>query len=210
MNALRLASLTLLAALPALAPGQTPATSAAPAAPAAAAATPAGDTGDAPASDQPDVVLHVPRANIGKVALDVENLQARLDVETRVANLVQISAGVVATVQKLKVELDQVETEVHLLVRLKRVTDVLEKALDAIDAQPDLAGNDAATAVAGTPVATVAAPARAAAAAPVRAAAPAVAAAPPAPAAIVPAAASTPAAAVPIPSAPAPAPAPKP
>lgn len=87
----------------------------------------------------PDVELHVPRAEVKKVALEVENLQARIDVDTRVANLVQISVGVVATVQKLKVELDEVAAETHLVVRLDRVTEVMSRALGALEQNPALA-----------------------------------------------------------------------
>lgn len=94
--------------------------------------------------DGPDVELHVPRAEIAKLALDVENLQARLDVDTRVANLVTISAGVVATVQKLKMQLEGVQAETHLVVRLQRVTDVLERALGTIDLHPELGAAPAA------------------------------------------------------------------
>lgn len=89
-------------------------------------------------ADGPDVELHVPRAEIAKLALEVENLQARLDVDTRVADLVSISAGVVATVQKLKMQLEGVHAETHLVVRLQRVTDVLERALGTIDEHPEL------------------------------------------------------------------------
>jgi hypothetical protein len=117
------------------------------------------DAEEGATTDEPDVVLDVPRAKIDKLALDVENLQARLDIDTRVANLVQINAGVVATVQKLKMELDGVETQAHLVVRLDRVANVLERALAVIDAKPDLAGQGSA------PVATAASNAAATAAA---------------------------------------------
>jgi len=117
------------------------------------------DAEEGAATDEPDVVLDVPRAKIDKLALDVENLQARLDIDTRVASLVQISAGVIATVQKLKMELDGVETEAHLVVRLERVANVLERALAVIDAKPDLAQQGSA------PIATAASNAAATAAA---------------------------------------------
>jgi hypothetical protein len=87
----------------------------------------------------PDVELHVPRAEVQKLAIEVENLQARLDLDTRVAGLVQIRAGVVATVQTLRMELEGVQAESHLIVRLERVAEVMEKALDAIRAEPGLA-----------------------------------------------------------------------
>lgn len=107
-----------------------------PDAPATAAASP----GQAAAAARgPDLELHVPRAEVKKVSVEVESLQARIDVDTRVADLVHISAGVVATVQKLKVELDEVAAETHLVVRLDRVADVMSRALDAIERAPALA-----------------------------------------------------------------------
>ncbi len=90
-------------------------------------------------ADGPDVELHVPKAEVEKLALDVESLQARLDLDTTVANLVHISAGVVTTVQKLKLQLEGAEAETHLVVRLDRVTRVIEHALGTIDQHPDIA-----------------------------------------------------------------------
>jgi hypothetical protein len=96
----------------------------------------------------PDLELHVPKASVQKVSLEVENLQARLDLDTRVANLVQVNAGVVATVQKLKLELEGVEAETHLVVRLDRVAEVMKTALGTLDHNPAVAGTAAAP---GTP-----------------------------------------------------------
>jgi hypothetical protein len=149
----------LLAALLAASP-PVPATAAA-ASPPAATPTPAPIA--APAQG-PDLELHVPRAEVKKVSLEVENLQARLDVDTRVANLVQINAGVVATVQKLKVELDDVAAETHLVVRLDRVAEVMSRALAAIDHDPELAAGPGGVPPARAPVASVAAGAAAEAA----------------------------------------------
>lgn len=84
-------------------------------------------------AEGPDLELHVPNAEVQKVSLEVENLEARLDLDTRVANLVEISAGVVANVQKLKLQLEGVRAETHLVVRLDRVADVLKRALGTLD-----------------------------------------------------------------------------
>jgi hypothetical protein len=78
-------------------------------------------------------------------------------VETRVANLVEIRAGVVATVAKMKVELDGVAAETHLVVRLDRVAEVMSRALATLDQHPDLAGGPAGTPPARAGIATVAA-----------------------------------------------------
>lgn len=93
-----------------------------------------------PPASGPDVELNVPGATVKRVALDVESLEARLDLDTSVADLVHVRAGVVARVQNLRLELEEVQTSAQLLVRLERVTDVLGKALDAIDRRPELAG----------------------------------------------------------------------
>lgn len=142
-------TLVLVAALAVAAAGSPKApvaagTETATAAPAGAAYGPA---------DGPDVELHVPRAEVSKVSLEVENLQARIDLDTSVADLVHISAGVVATVQKLKLELDGVQAETHLVVRLQRVTDVLERALGTIDGHPEIAGTPARANPAAAPAA---------------------------------------------------------
>jgi hypothetical protein len=116
---------------------------AAPAAAQAAAAekpTAAADAAPRAPAQGPDLELHVPRAEVKKVSLDVENLQARLDLDTKIANLVSINAGVVATVQKLKLELEGVTAETHLLVRLDRVAEVMERALATLERNPGVAG----------------------------------------------------------------------
>jgi hypothetical protein len=107
-----------------------------------AAAPPAPPITSIPAApaEGPDIELHVPRAEIAKLGLDVENLQARLDIDTSVAGLARISAGIVATVEKLKTQLEGVQAETHLVVRLNRVADVMERALGTVDTHPDIAG----------------------------------------------------------------------
>jgi hypothetical protein len=126
-----------VAAAAAVSPGAPPVQ---PVAPLAAEHTPS-----APAQG-PDLELHVPNAEVQKLGIEVENLQARLDLDTSVANLVRIQAGVVATVQKLKMQLEGVRAETHLVVRLDRVTEVMSRALGSIDRHPDLAGEPVAAA----------------------------------------------------------------
>jgi hypothetical protein len=131
-------------------PGPSPVAAVAPVSPGAAPVQPvtplaAEHTPSAPAQG-PDLELHVPNAEVQKLGLEVENLQARLDLDTSVANLVRIQAGVVATVQKLKVQLEGVRAETHLVVRLDRVTEVMSRALGSIDRHPDLAGEPVAAA----------------------------------------------------------------
>ncbi|HET8540449.1 MAG TPA: hypothetical protein VFL83_11315 [Anaeromyxobacter sp.] len=180
MTALGLASVLLLAAAP---EPQPPAASPPPSAPAQLAATPAATSAPAPAApgpapgsaagppataffpaapaEGPDVELHVPRAEVAKLSLDVENLHARLDVDTSVARLVTIRAGIVATVEKLKAELEGVSAETHLVVRLNRVSEVLQRALGAIDENPQLAGGPVAVPDGAPPAASIGADAAA-------------------------------------------------
>jgi hypothetical protein len=55
-----------------------------------------------------------------------------------VADLVSIRAGVVATVGALRLQLEGVHAETHLVVRLDRVVQVMSRALQTIDHAPAL------------------------------------------------------------------------
>jgi hypothetical protein len=114
--------------------------------PAPAAEVPAPAKSPALKPSTPDVVLHVPKAEVDKLSIDVEHLETRLDLDTRVASLVQVNAGVVATIGKLKMEMEKVSAETHLVIRLARVTEVIDRALSAVDKHPELARGAAATA----------------------------------------------------------------
>ena len=96
-----------------------------------------GTQGRAP-SDKPDVFLHVPDLHVGEIYLDVEDLDAHLSLQARLANLVQIVAGVHVHVGKVELDIKDVDAEALLKVRLENLYSILDRALTTIDRNPEI------------------------------------------------------------------------
>src|SRR5215218_10022715 len=99
-----------------------------------------GDELDArePDSQEPDVLLNVSELEVDRITLEVEDLRAHVSVLAELANLVNLSVGVDARLDRVKLEIEGVEAEVLLKVRLKHVRAILEKALDTIAEHPEI------------------------------------------------------------------------
>lgn len=89
-------------------------------------------------SDQPDVLLDVPHLYVDEITLEVENLMAKLALDARVANLVQLSAGVDLNIDKVKIGIKGVEASALLVVRLDNVRAIIEKTLQTVNDNPQL------------------------------------------------------------------------
>ncbi len=150
------AAATAVAATPVTAAqvAATPAGTTSTAAP-SSATTPAATTPGTPAgaSTEPqdrDVVVDVPSLKLEKLGIDVEKLKSRLAIDAKVAQYVSITAGIDAQVDTVKMTLEGVEAQTRVVIRLGRVADIMEHALDAIDKNPDLALPSAAAPSAST------------------------------------------------------------
>lgn len=64
-------------------------------------------------STPPDVLLNVPNLSVGRIELDVDNLQADINLAANVAGLVSVNAGVAVSVQKINVTITDVEVELE-------------------------------------------------------------------------------------------------
>jgi pyruvate/2-oxoglutarate dehydrogenase complex dihydrolipoamide acyltransferase (E2) component len=93
------------------------------------------------ASDDPDLTLDVPSLGIEELNLDVENLRARVSLHAELADMVKLSVGVEADVDKVKLEAKGVEAELLLKAGLDNVRAILVQALDALDNNPGLLGD---------------------------------------------------------------------
>jgi hypothetical protein len=91
-----------------------------------------------PDGQEPDVLLDVRELEVDKLTLDVEDLRAHVSLMAELANLVRLSVGVDATLDRVKLEIEGVEANVLLKVRLEHVRAILEKALDTIAQQPEI------------------------------------------------------------------------
>lgn len=91
-------------------------------------------------STPPDVYLNVPELHVGRIELDVEELQADINLNAKVAGLVQVNAGVQVSVQKINVTIADVDVNLELIVRLGHLVDIVERVFESLDLNPLLIG----------------------------------------------------------------------
>ena len=94
--------------------------------------------GQGPEGQEPDVVLDVPELEVDRITLEVRDLRPHVAILVELANLLNISVGVDARLDEVKLEIEGVEAEVILKVRLKHIRAILEKALDTIGEHPEI------------------------------------------------------------------------
>jgi hypothetical protein len=87
---------------------------------------------------EPDVLLDVNELEVDKLTLEVDDLRAHVSLMAELANLLRLSVGVDATLARVKLDIEGVEANVLLKVRLEHVRAILEKALDTIAQQPEI------------------------------------------------------------------------
>ena len=87
---------------------------------------------------EPDVLLDVPVLKVGAINLEVRGLRAHVAVLAELANLVNLSVGVDARLDEVKLTIEDVEAQALLKVRLENVRAILEKALETIAENPQI------------------------------------------------------------------------
>jgi len=85
-----------------------------------------------------DVILEVPHLKVNEISLKVQDLKAKISVKANVTDLVNIEVGADIFLEKVEVTLKGVEAEAYLKVKLDKVQQILHKALESIDAHPDI------------------------------------------------------------------------
>jgi pyruvate/2-oxoglutarate dehydrogenase complex dihydrolipoamide acyltransferase (E2) component len=101
---------------------------------------------DAQPGLHPDVDLDVPTLQIEEIDLEVEDLQVHVSLQAQLADFVKLSAGVSAHLGRVKLAIKGVEAQARLKVRLEGVLNTLTRALDTIDANPQVLGASARSA----------------------------------------------------------------
>jgi exonuclease VII small subunit len=91
-----------------------------------------------PDTQEPDVLLDVSELEVDKISLEVDDLRAHVSILVELANLLNLSVGVDARLDQVKLEIEGVEADVVLKVRLKHIRAILEKALDTIGEHPEI------------------------------------------------------------------------
>ena len=90
----------------------------------------------ASASTPPDVYLNVPNLSVGRIELDVDNLQADINLNANVAKLVTINAGVAVSIQKVNITITDVSAQLELIVRLNHLVDIVNRVFQSLDLNP--------------------------------------------------------------------------
>lgn len=88
--------------------------------------------------DQPDVILDVPNLSIEQLTIEVDNLQVDLALDARLANLLRLTAGANARIDRVSIELRGVRAQATLIVRLDNVRAIIERTLQTLDNNPQL------------------------------------------------------------------------
>ncbi|KAH8698165.1 hypothetical protein GQ44DRAFT_665716 [Phaeosphaeriaceae sp. PMI808] len=91
-------------------------------------------------STAPDVLLQVPELHVGRIELVVERLQADLNLNAKVAGLVQVNAGVAVSVQKVNITIADVDVNLELVIRLGNLVEIVGRVFDSLDLNPLLIG----------------------------------------------------------------------
>ncbi|NYH44334.1 hypothetical protein HNR22_004061 [Micromonospora jinlongensis] len=89
-------------------------------------------------SGDPDVLLDIPKVSVDSIRLAVDGLDADLSLRARVANLLQVDAGVRVHLNGGELDINGVHAEAQLRVRLEQLTRILGRALDTLDTNPQI------------------------------------------------------------------------
>ena len=68
----------------------------------------------------------------------MNNLQVHIALDARLANLLQLTAGADASIDKVKLEINGVQAQATLIVRLDNVRAIIERTLQTLDNNPQL------------------------------------------------------------------------
>ena len=89
-------------------------------------------------SDDPAFVLEVPVLKVDELDLEVSDLKAHVALRAELADLVKINVGVDVYLDKVKLEIKGLEAEALLTIKLDQVLGTLNRALEAIDNNPQI------------------------------------------------------------------------
>ena len=92
-----------------------------------------------PTAAPPDVVLNVPNLSVKSIQLNVNQLNAKLALSANALGLVSLNAGVNVTIGDVNLQISGVAAALRLEVRLKSVTQIVDRVLSAIDLNPIIA-----------------------------------------------------------------------
>ncbi|KAI0181215.1 hypothetical protein GGR52DRAFT_23290 [Hypoxylon sp. FL1284] len=97
-----------------------------------------GTTTSAPSygDNPPDVKLKVPELHVGRIELDVDNVQAEINLAAQVANLVELNAGIQVGIRKVNITISEVDANLDLVIRLGNLVEIVNRTLESLNLNP--------------------------------------------------------------------------
>lgn len=89
-------------------------------------------------SRDPDVLLDVPVVKVDSIHLEVDDLDAHVALQAKVLDLVRLNAGVDVHLGQLRIDIEGVEAQALLKVRLDHVAAIVDRVLTTVDRNPEL------------------------------------------------------------------------
>jgi hypothetical protein len=86
----------------------------------------------------PDVLLDVPLLKVDSIHLELDDLDAHVALKAQVLDLVTLTVGIDAHLGKVRLDIEGVEAQAMLKVRLDHVTAIIDRVLTTIDRNPEL------------------------------------------------------------------------
>lgn len=87
---------------------------------------------------EPDVYLNA-SVSVGYIGIQVDNITAKVNLDAQVLKLLHFSAGVDASIDRVKLVIENVTAKVELEARLENVVTMIGNVLDSIDLNPIIA-----------------------------------------------------------------------
>jgi hypothetical protein len=90
------------------------------------------------ASGEPDVFVDIHKVKVDEIYVDAEQLEAHLALHAKLADFLQVDAGIHVSLGKVEVDIQGADLEAQLKVRLENLYDILDRALSTLDRNPDI------------------------------------------------------------------------
>ncbi|RFA25780.1 hypothetical protein CAI21_18630 [Alkalilimnicola ehrlichii] len=94
-----------------------------------------------PPLHKPDVLIDVSKLKVNGLKLGVDSLKAQLSLKVRLAQLLDVHVGLDAHIDKVELELDEVDGEIELRASLARLQHIIDTAFSSILEDPDVFRN---------------------------------------------------------------------
>lgn len=96
------------------------------------------DVGGVVLAQEPDVYLNA-SLYVGEIDIEVDNITAKVNLDAQVLKLLHFSAGVDASIDRVKLTIQNISAKVELEARLENVVEMVNDVLHSIDLNPIIA-----------------------------------------------------------------------